>query len=126
MDIHYTDFYTENTELSGLNIYNAKAEFEKVFERLEDIESKEILCESLRCRLYDDNYRLPSEPSSNKYWGKAFLNIWRRNHCFAWGRHGVIRYFIIPISIISFNIYIVLNLNAVMNLKEIYSCCQPE
>ena len=72
MDVHYWDFHP-NTEISELNIYNARLDFMEVFEKLGDMKSKEIMCEILRCRLYDDLYRLPAEPSSEKYWGNGIF-----------------------------------------------------
>lgn len=73
VDVYFSEFHTYPSDISELNIYNSYSEFLKVFELLEDYQSKEILCESLRCRLYDDVYRLFSEPCREKYFGEGIF-----------------------------------------------------
>lgn len=73
VDVCIAEFHTYPSDISELYIYNSYYEFLKVFEILEDYQSKKILCESLRCRLYDDVYRLFSEPSREKYFGEGIF-----------------------------------------------------
>lgn len=73
IDVYYPEFHSNPSDISELYIYNSYYEFLEIFNLLKDYQSKEILCESLRCRLYDDVYRLFSEPSREKYFGKGIF-----------------------------------------------------
>lgn len=73
IDIYFGEFHTIPSDISELYIYNSYYDFLKIYDFLEDYQSKEILCEYLRCRLYDDVYRLFSEPCREKYFGKGIF-----------------------------------------------------
>lgn len=48
--------------------------FKQVLNYLWDYESKVTLLEILRCRLYDDLFRIPSHKSRDKYWGNGIFH----------------------------------------------------
>lgn len=71
MDIDLKNIY--DISAARPEIFYAKAEFKSIIQKLNDMKSKEALCELIRIAFYNDFYRLSEGKASEKYWGRRYF-----------------------------------------------------
>lgn len=94
MDINFQNIY--DMFWPSIDIYHTKMRFKEVLMKLQDIKSKEVLCELLRTQFYNDYYRLSQEDASQKYWGNGIFSLNSNEYfaCLGGGNGDTIFYFL--------------------------------